>query len=644
MKSKPAGGGSLKRFKSDALLLAAVFLFGLVALAFFTLTIIAGYAIAIRFRGHLSWMEAAAASPVIGIILATWVALVIYLLTGSLDISILLTALLMFIAIAFVKPWTEKPAPENKHLPALLLILVTASVLMYQGLLTFYNGEYHIAFPFFGDAAFHTSIITSFSQGSNYLPQYPIMSDHLLRYTFLIDYYSALLDRLGMGIQWSVVLPGIALMTSLFYLLYSLGCRFTGRLAGGLITASLVAFSGGLQFIQAFKDWSVSGQPITTFLLTRNLNYTCIFDLHYVFTNFTDIIMAQRAALTGFVAGALIILISYTLYVDRDYDGKAAKKTLLAVGVLAGLLPLFHTYTYACVMISMVFLFILYQEKRWHYFMIPAIGLALPQALYIAGQGASSMIRVQLGWMAGSLTDIPGFWVMNMGLELFLLIAGLLIVSTKKARFYLPYLAIFIVANIIVFQTWDYDNHKMFSFWLMPSSLFMAAALLYVYDIRSIGKPLFAIIFTLTILTGALVAFFTISQPYVEFSKNDIYVADWVKENTPGNAVFLTGDAPTHPVIALAGRLSYLGYYPWMYTHGVNTDDRVQTVRSIYNAENMHTMIQLLRENNISYVHLGPQELRSQTYDVNQSLFENWEPVFDWTAPDGERYRIYRVD
>lgn len=209
--------------------------------------------------------------------------------------------------------------------------------------------------------------------------------------------------------------------------------------------------------------------------------------------------------------------------------------------------------------------------------------------------------------------------------------------------FYLPYLAIFIVANLIIFQTWDYDNHKMFSFWLMPSALFMATGLLYVYDLRILGKPLFAVLFTLTILTGALVAFFMVSQSYVEFNQSDIYVADWVSKNTPANAIFLTGDAPTHPVIALAGRLSYLGYFPWMYTHGVNADDRVQIVRSIYNAEDKDEMLRLLKEHNISYVYVGPQELRSETYDVNQSLFVDMEPVFDWTGSYGETYRIYKV-
>jgi len=55
--------------------------------------------------------------------------------------------------------------------------------------------------------------------------------------------------------------------------------------------------------------------------------------------------------------------------------------------------------------------------------------------------------------------------------------SGLLPHREKNLKFYLPFLAIFIMANIFVFQPWDYDNHKFFSFWLMPSALLMAAAL-----------------------------------------------------------------------------------------------------------------------------------------------------------------------
>jgi uncharacterized membrane protein len=172
----------------------------------------------------------------------------------------------------------------------------------------------------------------------------------------------------------------------------------------------------------------------------------------------------------------------------------------------------------------------------------------------------------------------------------------------------------------------------------------MAAALVYVYDQRKIGKPLYAILLILTTLTGVLAATFLVAHPYTEFSKDQIYVADWIKENTPKDAIFLTGDTATHPAIALAGRLSYLGYYPWMYTHGISTADRVSDVQSIYNATNLTIMQDKLRALNISYVSLGPDETQSKTYTINYKLFEGWTPVFEYTNAYGQPYKIYKVE
>jgi hypothetical protein len=294
-------------------------------------------------------------------------------------------------------------------------------------------------------------------------------------------------------------------------------------------------------------------------------------------------------------------------------------------------------------MISTGLIFIIYREKRCLYFLGPAILLAIPQAIYFYSQMGTSYFRVEIGWMASSVLDIPGFWIVNMGLGLILLIVGLIVAGKKKAIFYIPYLAIFVIANIFVFQPWNYDNHKFFSFWLMPSALFMAAALVYVYDLRKIGKPLYAILLILSTLTGLLAATYLIAHPYTEFSKDQIYVAEWITEHTPADAIFLTGDSATHPAIALAGRLSYLGYYPWMYSHGINTGDRIANVSAIYNANNLTTMQERLHELNISYVCLGPDETQSNTYTINYKLFEGWTPVFEYTNAYGQSYKIFKV-
>ncbi|MGZ4923013.1 MAG: hypothetical protein ACXV5H_03450 [Halobacteriota archaeon] len=633
-----------KRFNRFTSKWSDVDLFGIVGLLFFALTLAFGWAIVSKLSRVLSTLEASVASPIVGILFATWAALLIYLLTANLDLAIIVTSALMLALLIFLQPWKTTLCVDKKHLPGIALSAAAASIFMYYGMLTYNNGEYHIAFPLFGDAAFHSSLVTSFAQGANYPPQYPMMAGTLLRYTFLIDFYSGILDRLGLGLQWSIVLPGVLLLASLLALLYLLGCRFTGRRAGGFTVMTLIMFSGGIEFIRAFTDWQTRGISLREFLATQNLNYTNMYDFNYVFTNFTVVVMAQRAALIGFAVGALIILILYSLYVDKSAEETHFRKALAFSGLIAGLLPLFHTYSYACVMLSTTLLFVIYREKRCLYFLVPAILLAIPQAIYIYSQIGSSYFRVEIGWMAPSLLDIPSFWIVNMGLELALLIAGLIIAGKKKAMFYLPYLAIFIIANIFVFQPWNYDNHKFFSFWLMPSALFMAAALVYVYDLRTVGKPLYTILVILATMTGLLAATFLVAHPYTEFSKDEIYVADWINEHTNKDAIFLTGDSATHPAIALAGRLSYLGYYPWMYTHGINTADRVANVRAIYNATNLTTMQEKLHELNISYVSLGPDETQSNTYTINYKLFDDWKPVFEYKNVYGQSYKIYKVE
>jgi hypothetical protein len=281
--------------------------------------------------------------------------------------------------------------------------------------------------------------------------------------------------------------------------------------------------------------------------------------------------------------------------------------------------------------------------KGWLLFMVPAILLALPQLSWLLVHVGESFLHVKLGWMADSVTDIPWFWIKNLGIELLLLAIGLLVVGKKKLMWYLPFAFIFVIANVIIFQPWDYDNHNFFSFWLLASAPLMAAALLRIWDLRVFGKPIFAVLLILAVLTGASLAFFMLVKPYVIFSEDSIHVADWIEQNTPPDAVFLTGDTHNHPVTCLAGRKSFLGYRGWMYTHGINTDERSGLVAYMWNANSADELYDEARRNGIGYIYLGPEELYSESYQVNVSLFNNMTAIYDWHGPSGFEYRIYEV-
>jgi len=621
-----------------------VYLYGIPGLVYLCVTVLFGYSLVKALRLPIKGLEQAAASPVAGIVIGSWLCLMPYLLTGSVEAGILVSILLMLSAILLLRP--SPPLLEREHLPAVAAIALVSFAFVFLGLFTYFGGEYHAAFPLYGDAAFHAAMINSFSEGYNYPPSYPMMAGQPLRYTFLIDFYSAALNVLGLGLQWSVVLPGWLLLSGLLSLIYFLGERFTGRRAGGALAVALLALSGGIGFLYAISDWHASGQSIIDFVARGNLNYTTKYELGIVFTNFMVIVLAQRTALVGFTAGALVMLILYAMLAQRQFDDKAAHNGLLACGVITGLLPMFHVYSYISIMLSSLLLFIIFKERRWHIFMIPAVLLALPQVLWIYGQMGVSHFRVQPGWMAESLAAIPAFWAKNMGVELLLLICGFFVISRRNLRFYLPFLAIFIMANVFVFQPWDYDNHKFFCFWLMPSVLLMSSSLLYVYRIRLLGKPLFLSLLVLSVLTGALVAAFILGHPYVELSRADLYVGGWIADNTPRDSIFLTSDSPVHAVTTAAGRKSYLGYEGWLYTHGIDYSGRLSAEKRMFGAYDENDTLRLLKDNGIDYVFIGPSELSSSQFYVDVQFFEDHFPcVFSWTDPDYHNtYRIFRVD
>jgi hypothetical protein len=78
-----------------------------------------------------------------------------------------------------------------------------------------------------------------------------------------------------------------------------------------------------------------------------------------------------------------------------------------------------------------------------------------------------------------------------------------------------------------------------------------------------------------------------------------------------------------------------------MYTHGVNTDERYYAVGDMYDAVSPADLYGRMLQNDIDYVYLGPEELNSQAYYINRTLFDSMTPVFNWTSPSGFTYRIF---
>lgn len=434
-----------------------------------------------------------------------------------------------------------------------------------------------------GDWAVHVGYIANWLYGSNLPPQNPWYAGVRLSYPFLFDFTSAILAKMGLSITWSLQLPGIVFGLVIVVLLFKLAEKVSGKAIVGVVAVAIFMLSGGLGFMY-LKD----GATEATHYYERNIQW-----VNFVISE----MVPQRGILMG-ISAALVV---FTLWWD-GYEKNNQKKYLLS-GFVAGLVPFFHAHTFMVLAVVSGFLFLIKPKKIWWYFFLPAGILAVPQFAYFAPQVSGytpGFMRWQPGWTAHVQNDNwAWFWIKNIGL-MFFLIPISWIAAWKRNRklfwIYLPFLIIFAVCNLWVFQPWENDNSKLLRFWYLGSAVLVG------WWLVRIPKALTIICLVIITLAGAIDA-----GSWINFEKNklmmwsssDMALAEWAKTNTPKDAVFLTTDAHNHWVVDLAGRKIVMGFRGWLWSWGINYGEREQDVEKMWNSG------QIVKNYNIDYVIIG---------------------------------------
>jgi uncharacterized membrane protein YcaP (DUF421 family) len=109
---------------------------------------------------------------------------------------------------------------------------------------------------------------------------------------------------------------------------------------------------------------------------------------------------------------------------------------------------------------------------------LPAFLLSFPQLIYwtFPQSVSGGYLRLMPGWT--SKTDFwPWFWIKNTGLFFILLLLALFSPKNRLKAFYLPAIVLFILAELVIFQPWDWDNIKILFVWYMFSVIFVASYL-----------------------------------------------------------------------------------------------------------------------------------------------------------------------
>lgn len=539
-----------------------------------------------------------------------------------------------------------------------------------------------------GDCSFHVAIINSFVYRDNFPPQYPVITNTPMEYPILVDFLSAILMKTGFDLRSSIIIPNVLFQVSTLCLISSLAIRIFKRKYVGVLSAFLFFFAGNMGVIYAFQDLLKYGNFIAWITnLPTDYSGSGISDLPMIrFGNPVAVmLLPQRASPIGIGTSLMVyILVFYAL------QSKENLRELAVAGVLTGLLPTIHSHSFIAVAV-IVFFLILEFKKGLRFFaaiFVPAALLSLPQILAIQTHTGGGFMGVTIGWLGMNVERITSlnwstplnillssiqsvlllavFWLMNIGAIILPFIFGFRKSDAVIRGFYSPFFMLFILGNLVRFQPWDWDNYKVFLHWYILTVMLASYGIIKIADFtfknfRSFARPkgfnrrhlrlIFGVATLMIILffctaTGFLSNIKMVQERYLMWSEADLAFADWVRENTPPESVFLTSTDYLHPVATVGGRQIVLGYEGWLWSHGISLK-RIQEVKDdlVEMFKGNYTLIKNYGVNFISITHYERAFAISNGFRINIEFFSTsgyFEKVYDEVL-DGENYIVFRV-
>src|SRR6202022_3499526 len=314
-------------------------------------------------------------------------------------------------------------------------------------------------------------------------------------------------------------------------------------------------------------------------------------------------------------------------------------------GGRAGCVPLFHVHSLVVLGIVTVCGALLFPRPAWLGFFGVMLMLAVPRLLMaVPGDPGAppehQYPRWLIGWVSGQ--DFPAwFWIKNTGLFGPLLLLALLTPFALRGRIRLliaPFILVFVVANLIKFQPWDWDNSKLLVFWYLASAVAVGAVLVQLARAHLAGAVVAAAIWLSLVASGVL-SLLQFLPPqgaaYVWLTAEEVQLAAEVRQQTPPKAIFVTGEQPTNPIADLAGRSVLMSYPGWLWSYGINYSHREADIQRIYAGGAM--ALTLLHQYHADYVVAGPNEIAA--FPPTVAYFNTTFRVVLHTA----NYQIYAV-
>jgi hypothetical protein len=456
----------------------------------------------------------------------------------------------------------------------------------------------------------HLGDVSSFAYGGNFPPVHPRLAGHGFPYHYLTSVTAAAMVQLGLDPIVALPLQSYVFSLALLLGLYAFACRLTADRVTAAIAVALFLIGGGWGFWLPVREAFRTPGALSA-LIHAPWDRGAEEAANFRWPNFYYALIApQRAYLYGLPLGLL------TLRLLPGAGAGGGRRTFALAGIVAGLLPLAHQGTLLSLALITPFLVLLYPGRGWLIFFAVWALVAAPQLLLLLGGGAGALgaFRFHVGWIAQPDPWI-WFWLKNLGLIAPLAVGGLLwpaALPGASRRFLIGLMPAFLIANLFLFQPWDWDNTKILTFWYLGISILCAAALVRMWRkwTGPVARLALAALFASMVLSGALLDLNQLigRDRHLMLTTEELELARMIRERTPRGSLFAAGLRHNHPVTMLTGRRVLLGYPAWLWSQGMDVSREERDVRAIlaYAPE----APALMARYGVDYVVIGPEEFR----------------------------------
>jgi len=229
------------------------------------------------------------------------------------------------------------------------------------------------------------------------------------------------------------------------------------------------------------------------------------------------------------------------------------------------------------------------------------------------------------GWAQGH-SSFFDFWWTNFGISIPLALCGVYFSKGLVKKLAISGLVLGLVACVIQFQPYDYDNLKIicYAYALLVPGI-VTGVIVPLFNVtwkfsnkvatNTIGKysGRFLAVTAIVLLTVSgywdVTAFLNGAQKSHMFSPPDFAMAEaWVASIHDPDAVALTAPRPNHWLPALAGQPVVAGYAGWLWTWGIGWEKQTKLGRMLEDGSHDITA-ELLHAHKIRYVALDPNRL-----------------------------------